>query len=107
MQERLQKILAKAGIASRREAENIISSGRVAVNGVTVSEMGVKADPEKDRITVDGVEIRLETTKVYIMLYKPVGYMTTLKDPEGRPIVTDLLPDIKERVYPVGRLDYN
>jgi 23S rRNA pseudouridine2605 synthase len=107
MLERLQKILAKAGIASRREAENIISSGRVAVNGVTVSEMGVKADPEKDRITVDGVEIRLETTKVYIMLYKPVGYMTTLKDPEGRPIVTDLLPDIKERVYPVGRLDYN
>ena len=107
MQERLQKILAKAGIASRREAENIISSGRVAVNGVTVSEMGVKADPEKDRITVDGAEIRLETTKVYIMLYKPVGYMTTLKDPEGRPIVTDLLQDIKERVYPVGRLDYN
>jgi 23S rRNA pseudouridine2605 synthase len=107
MLERLQKILAKAGIASRREAENIISSGRVAVNGVTISEMGVKADPEKDRITVDGAEIRLETSKVYIMLYKPVGYMTTLKDPEGRPIVTDLLQDIKERVYPVGRLDYN
>jgi 23S rRNA pseudouridine2605 synthase len=107
MQERLQKILAKAGIASRREAENIISSGRVAVNGVTVSEMGVKADAGKDRITVDGAEIRLETNKVYIMLYKPAGYMTTLKDPEGRPIVTELLKDIKERVYPVGRLDFN
>jgi 23S rRNA pseudouridine2605 synthase len=107
MQERLQKILAKAGIASRREAEKIIGSGRVAVNGVIVSEMGHKADPEKDLITVDGVPIRLETAKVYIMLYKPAGYVTTLKDPQGRPIVTELLKDVKERVYPVGRLDYN
>lgn len=107
MQERLQKILAKAGIASRREAEKIIGSGRVAVNGVIVSEMGHKADPEKDLITVDGAPIRLETAKVYIMLYKPAGYVTTLKDPQGRPIVTELLKDIKERVYPVGRLDYN
>jgi 23S rRNA pseudouridine2605 synthase len=107
MQERLQKILAKAGVASRREAEKIIGSGRVAVNGVIISEMGHKADPEKDFITVDGAPIRLETAKVYIMLYKPAGYVTTLKDPQGRPIVTELLKDIKERVYPVGRLDYN
>ncbi|MFZ3208998.1 MAG: pseudouridine synthase [Geobacteraceae bacterium] len=107
MQERLQKILAQAGIASRREAETIIVAGRVAVNGTVVTELGSKADPMKDRITVDGKPIHLEERKVYILLYKPVGYMTTLKDPQGRPIVTDLLKNIKERVYPVGRLDYN
>ena len=107
MLERLQKILSQAGIASRREAERIITDGRVAVNGVVVTELGTKADGEKDRITVDGKPVRLEANKLYILLYKPVGYMTTMKDPEGRPIVTDLLKGIKERVYPVGRLDYN
>jgi len=107
MLERLQKILSQAGIASRREAERIITDGRVAVNGVVVTELGTKADREKDRITVDGKPVRLEANKLYILLYKPVGYMTTMKDPEGRPIVTDLLKGIKERVYPVGRLDYN
>jgi 23S rRNA pseudouridine2605 synthase len=107
MQERLQKILSQAGIASRREAESMITDGRVAVNGAVVTELGTKADPAKDRITFDGKPVVLESAKAYILLYKPAGYMTTLKDPEGRPLVTDLLKGVKERVYPVGRLDYN
>lgn len=107
MQERLQKILASAGIASRREAEQIIASGRVSVNGVIVSEMGFKADPDSDLIAVDGKRISTGTPKIYIILYKPAGYVTTMKDPEGRQIVTDLLKDVKGRIFPVGRLDYN
>ena len=107
MQERLQKILAQAGIASRRRAEELITAGRVTVNGVVVTELGSKADPDKERIAVDGKPVRREAAKVYILLYKPAGYMTTLKDPEGRPVVTDLLKGIRERVFPVGRLDYN
>ncbi len=107
MRERLQKILASAGVASRRMAEQIIASGRVSVNGVIVSEMGFKADPDIDLITVDGKKITSETPKIYIMLYKPAGYVTTMKDPQGRPIVTDILKNVKERVFPVGRLDYN
>ena len=105
--ERLQKILSRAGLASRREAESIILSGRVAVNGAVVTELGTKADPGKDRITLDGKLVRLKEARLYILLNKPSGYMTTLKDPEGRPVVTSLLEGIKERVYPVGRLDYN
>jgi 23S rRNA pseudouridine2605 synthase len=107
MQERLQKILAKAGIASRREAETIIASGRVAVNGVTVVAMGVKADADTDVVTLDGRKISLQREKRYILLNKPSGYVTTMKDPEGRPVVTDLVKGVKERVFPVGRLDYN
>ena len=107
MQERLQKILSQAGIASRRESEKIIMDGRVAVNGSVVTELGTKADPETDSITVDGKPLKVEEKRVYILLYKPVGYMTTMKDPEGRPIVSDLLKGVKERVYPIGRLDYN
>ncbi|HTP66292.1 MAG TPA: pseudouridine synthase [Geobacteraceae bacterium] len=107
MLERLQKILANAGIASRRAAEGLMTSGRVAVNGVVVTELGAKADPEHDRITVDGRPVRASGEKLYILLNKPVGYVTTLKDPQGRPVVTDLLKGVKERVYPVGRLDYN
>ena len=107
MQERLQKILAAAGVASRREAEQIIASGRVGVNGVIVSEMGFKADLDIDIVTVDGKRIISGTAKIYIMLYKPAGYVTTMKDPQGRQIVTDLLKDVKERIFPVGRLDYN
>lgn len=107
MQERLQKILSQAGIASRRESEKIIADGRVAVNGVVVTELGTKADPDTDSITVDGKALTVEEQRVYILLYKPVGYMTTMKDPEGRPIVTDLLKGVRERVYPIGRLDYN
>lgn len=107
MQERLQKILSQAGIASRRESETIIQNGRVAVNGVVVTELGTKADPDTDTITVDGKALAIEEKRVCILLYKPVGYMTTMKDPEGRPIVTDLLKGVQERVYPIGRLDYN
>ena len=107
MQERLQKILSRAGVASRREAEGIIVSGRIAVNGVVVTELGSKADLDKDRITLDGKPVRPKTERIYLLLYKPAGYVTTLKDPEGRPVVTDLLKGITERVYPVGRLDYN
>jgi 23S rRNA pseudouridine2605 synthase len=107
MLERLQKILSAAGIASRRAAEEIITAGRVAVNGKVVTELGSRADPAQDRIAVDGKEIRSEGVRSYIVLNKPVGYVTTLKDPQGRPVVTDLLKGVKERVYPVGRLDYN
>ncbi len=107
MLDRLQKILAHAGIASRRAAEGLITSGRVAVNGVVVTELGAKADPDLDRITLDGKAVRAVGAKLYILLNKPVGYVTTLKDPQGRPVVTDLLKGVKERVYPVGRLDYN
>lgn len=107
MLERLQKILAGAGIASRREAENIIAAGRVCVNGRVVTEMGCKADPLKDCITVDGKKVHLVSEKIYLMLNKPAGYVTTMKDPQGRQIVTELLKDIGKRVFPVGRLDYN
>ncbi len=107
MLERLQKILSAAGVASRREAETMITAGRVAVNGLVVTELGTKADPARDRITLDGKPVRLQESRLYILLYKPAGYVTTLKDPEGRPVVTSLLKGIRERVYPVGRLDYN
>jgi len=107
MKERLQKILSQAGISSRRGAEELIDEGRVSVNGVLVLEKGTKADPETDLIAVDGKVLTLNVSKKYLVLYKPAGYMTTLKDPQGRPLVTDLLSGISERVYPVGRLDYN
>jgi 23S rRNA pseudouridine2605 synthase len=107
MQERLQKLLSQAGIASRRQAETMITAGRVAVNGTVVTELGSKADPDQDMIVVDGRPLMVTAVKRYILLYKPSGYMTTLKDPEGRPLVIDLLKGIGERVYPVGRLDYN
>jgi len=107
MQERLQKLISQAGISSRRAAEEMILAGRVTVNDVVVTELGSKADPAIDSITVDGKPVRPVTSHLYILLNKPAGYMTTLDDPEGRQLVTDLLPEIKERVYPVGRLDYN
>lgn len=103
---RLQKVLAEAGVASRRAAEEIIRAGRVKVDGRVVSEMGAKADPDTSRIEVDGHLIRAER-KVYFLLYKPVGYVTTKRDPLGRRTVLDLLPGIKERIFPVGRLDYD
>jgi 23S rRNA pseudouridine2605 synthase len=107
MQERLQKLISQAGITSRRAAEELILAGRVTVNGVVVTELGSKADPAVDTITVDGKPVKPVTSHLYILLNKPAGFMTTLDDPEGRQLVTDLLPEIKERVYPVGRLDYN
>ncbi len=102
--ERLQKIIAHAGICSRRKAEEYIAQGRVKVDGQPITEPGFKVDPEQVVITVDGKPLQ-EEKKVYVLLHKPRGYVTTLSDPQGRPIVTDLLPDIPERLFPVGRLD--
>ena len=104
MKERLQKILARAGICSRRKAEEYIADGRIAVDGRLVTRPGLKVDPEQAAITVDGKPVQQEE-KIYILLHKPPGYITTMSDPQGRPIVTDLLPEIKHRVFPVGRLD--
>lgn len=104
--ERLQKIIAAAGVASRRKAEELIISGRVQVNGTVITELGSKADPESDHIRVNGKLLRGEQRHVYLLLNKPKGYVTTVKDPENRPTVMDLLRGVKGRVYPVGRLDY-
>ena len=106
MRERLQKIIANAGIASRRAAEEMILQGRISVNQEIIRKLGTKAGPE-DEIRVDGRLISTEVSRVYLMLNKPSGYVTTLKDPEGRPIITDLIRDVQERVFPVGRLDYD
>ncbi len=106
-QERLQKIISAAGVASRRLAEELIAQGRVEVNGTFVRELGTKADPDHDEIKVDGRRIREQKRKRYVLLYKPRGYVTTRSDPEGRPTVMDLVKGVKEYVYPVGRLDYD
>ena len=105
MQQRLQKILAKAGIASRRKAEELIKEGKVRVDGKVVTEMGTKVDPDAQDIECDGIHVAAREKKIYILLHKPAGFLSTVNDPQGRPIVTDLLPQVKERVYPVGRLD--
>jgi pseudouridine synthase len=106
-EERLQKILAHAGIASRRHAEEYILAGRVKVNGKVVDQLGAKADPLADHIKVDGklINIRAEKT-IYIALHKPKAVVTTVDDPEGRETVMQFIPKVKQRVYPVGRLDY-
>jgi 23S rRNA pseudouridine2605 synthase len=104
--ERLQKILAAAGLASRRKAEELIAAGLVSVNGHTITEPGTKADPRLDEIRVDGKLLRGPERHVYLAVYKPKGHMTTVSDPEGRPTVMDLLKGVEERVFPVGRLDY-
>ena len=106
-EERLQKILAQAGIASRRKAEQLIVEGRVTVNGEVLKELGSKADPETDSIKVDGTLIRLPKRHVYIVLNKPREVVTTVSDPQGRQTVMHLLKGVKERVFPVGRLDYH
>lgn len=105
-QERLQKILARAGVSSRRAAEQLISAGRVRVNGEVISELGARADLERDRIDVDGTPITREP-HVYYVIHKPRGMVTTLRDPEDRPSLSELLHVIPERVYPVGRLDFH
>jgi 23S rRNA pseudouridine2605 synthase len=106
--ERLQKISAAAGIASRRKAEGLITAGRVAVNGKVISQLGAKADPARDHIRVDGKLLSAPQRKIYIVLNKPKGYVTTVSDPEGRPTVMDLIRGVgNERIYPVGRLDWN
>ncbi len=104
--ERLQKILAHAGVASRRACEQLILEGHVQVNGRTVTELGTKADPQRDEITVDFEPIRRESP-VYVLLNKPKGYVTTVKDEAGRPTVMALVSGIPARIYPVGRLDFN
>ena len=105
--ERLQKIIAAAGIASRRKAEQLISSGHVQVNGTVITELGSKADPGSDHIRVNGKLLQpQEQRHVYLLLNKPKGYVTTMSDPEKRPTVMDLIRGVKGRVYPVGRLDY-
>ena len=104
--ERLQKIIAAAGVASRRKAEELITSGKVAVNGQIVTELGTKADPEKDHIRVNGKLLHGAQRHVYLLLNKPKGFVTTVSDPEGRPTVMSLIRGVGSRVYPVGRLDY-
>jgi 23S rRNA pseudouridine2605 synthase len=106
MPDRLQKILAAAGIASRRKAEEIIAAGRVTLNGQVVIGQGTKADPRTDIICVNGKPLKRTERFVYFLLNKPKGYVTTVSDPEGRPTVMQLLGELRERVYPVGRLDY-
>jgi 23S rRNA pseudouridine2605 synthase len=106
-EERLQKLLAHAGIASRRKAEQLIREGRVAVNGTVITELGSKADAERDHIKVDGKHIHASEKPVYLLMNKPKSFVTTVSDPEGRPTVMDLLRGVKARVYPVGRLDYH
>jgi 23S rRNA pseudouridine2605 synthase len=102
---RLQKILARAGIASRRHAEELIVSGRVRVNGRVATELGTRANPRRDRVEVDGKRVIAEDL-VYVVLHKPRGVVSTMADPEGRLTVRDYLKDVPGRVYPVGRLDY-
>src|SRR6202451_4419052 len=105
-QKRLQKIIAAAGVASRRKAEELISSGHVQVNGTVVTELGSKADPETDHVRVNGKLLHGAQRQVYLLLNKPKGYVTTVSDPEKRPTVMQLIRGIRGRVYPVGRLDY-
>jgi 23S rRNA pseudouridine2605 synthase len=107
MEERLQKIIARAGIASRRHAEEMIASGLVTVNGHTITELGSKADPERDHIKVGGKLIRPEKARVYLILNKPPEVVSTMSDPEGRRSLRDLLQGVTERVFPVGRLEYH
>ena len=106
-EERLQKILSHAGVASRRHAEQMITEGRVWVNGAAVTELGSKADLERDHIKVDGKLLRAPKRLVYLALYKPDNTVTTVSDPQQRATVMDLLHGVRERVYPVGRLDYH
>lgn len=106
--ERLQKIIARAGICSRRAAEEIISAGRVTVDGKIITELGAKADPLKNKIRVDGKLLHFDAEKIYLLLNKPRGYVSTAHDERGRKTVLDLLGEnFSERVYPVGRLDLN
>ncbi len=106
MQERLQKIIARAGIASRRHAEDLIRSGQVCVNGVVITEMGAKADPDRDRVEAAGRVAQISQTHVYLLMNKPPEVVSTLADPEGRRTLRNFLVGVSERVFPVGRLDY-
>lgn len=107
MEERLQKIISGAGIASRRKAEEMIRKGMVTVNGRIVTELGSKADPSRDKVRIGTQVLRPSSERVTVLLHKPVGYVSTVRDPEGRPTVMSMVKSLKERLYPVGRLDYN
>lgn len=107
MKERLQKIIARSGIGSRRKAEEYMRQGRVMVNGQVVTQLGSLADPARDVITVDEIELAPPENKMYMLLHKPPGYVSSLHDPEGRKTIDQLYDDIPERLYPVGRLDYD
>lgn len=107
MKERLQKAIARAGIASRRKAEDLMRAGRVSVNGALVRTPGVTVDLRRDRIVVDGVELTTDRNLVYVLLHKPVGCICSASDPQGRPTVMDLVAAVPERILPVGRLDYD
>jgi pseudouridine synthase len=102
---RLQKILADAGIASRRAAERLMLAGRVTVNGAVVATPGATADPVHDRVAVDGLPIAMPDRQIYVALHKPAGYVTTVRDERGRPTALDLVRDVPARLFPVGRLD--
>ena len=106
-EERLQKILSQAGVSSRRQAEKLMLEGRVTVNGSVITELGSKADLDRDHIKVDGRLLKAPRQQIYIALNKPRNTVTTVHDPEGRETVMDLLHRVKGRVYPVGRLDYH
>jgi 23S rRNA pseudouridine2605 synthase len=104
---RIQKILSQCGIASRRKGEKLLADGHVTVNGKIITQLGAKADPAKDHIKVDGKPIKKKEKLIYLLLNKPRGYITTLNDDKNRPKVCDLINNVKERVFPVGRLDFN
>lgn len=106
MQVRLQKVIADAGVASRRKAEELMRQGRVFVNGRVVRQLGTRVDPERDHIKVDGQHLK-PVPHVYLMLNKPKGYVSSLSDPEGRPTIAELLPGVRLRMFPVGRLDFD
>lgn len=105
--ERLQKIISRAGAASRREAERMILAGRVQLNGQVVTELGVQAEAGQDEIAIDGQVLQLAVPRLYFLLNKPQGYISAVKDDRGRKTVVELLPEVKEYIYPVGRLDYD
>lgn len=110
MKERLQKLIAQAGIASRRHAEELILAGKVSVNGKIIRELGTRADPAEDHIKVQGKLINpslAKREKLYVLLNKPKGYLSSVSDPEGRPLVTELVPSSLGKLHPVGRLDFN
>lgn len=106
MEERLQKYMARCGVASRRKCEEIILEGKIKVNGIVIKEVGTKISPEKDVVEYNDTVIKVEEKKVYIMLNKPEGYITSVKDEKGRKTVLDIV-NVDERIYPIGRLDYD
>ena len=107
MMVRLQKVIAASGVASRRAAETMIRDGHVTVNGKVVRVLGTCIDPSKDHVKIDGRHVQPAEPEVFVLLHKPAGYVTTMDDPQGRPTVADLVPKVKVRVFPVGRLDYD